>query len=88
MRQINLSRDAEKFLPRLPLKHGRQIAQALLRLQEDPAPHDSQPLRGYSFLRLDVGEYRIIYEITSDFINVLLIGKRNDGEIYKKLKRK
>ena len=39
-------------------------------------------------MRADVGEYRIIYTVENDTLNVFVIGKRNDAEVYKKLKRK
>ena len=43
---------------------------------------------GYEYRRADVGEYRIVYRFDRDFIYVALIGKRNDSDIYKRLKRK
>lgn len=88
MQTINLSKDAQKFLTRVPQKQGSQLARALLSLTENPTPHDSKQLKGYPYMRIDVGEYRIIYELEGDTINVLLIGKRNDDEVYKKMKRK
>lgn len=56
-------------------------------LPGDPRPHDSRTLRGYPYLRLDVGEYRVVYEISSVCIAVLLVGKRNDDEVYRELAR-
>ncbi len=58
-------------------------------LLKNPRPHDSSKLRGYPDLyRKDVGEYRIIYKFDDGTIYVLLIGKRNDNEVYKRLTRK
>jgi len=88
MRKIRLSRDSEKFLLRIPSKHARQLAVKLQQLREETEPNDSQKLKNYAYMRVDSGEYRIIYEAASDAIYVVLIGKRNDDEIYKKLKRK
>jgi mRNA interferase RelE/StbE len=34
-----------------------------------------------------VGEYRVIYRISGDTVEVLLVGKRNDDEVYKDWKR-
>lgn len=86
--RINLSKDAEKLLKRVPPKHGKQIARKLQSLRDQPNPADSLQLKGYPYLRVDVGEYRIIYETMPGLIAVLLIGKRNDDEVYRKLKRK
>lgn len=87
MLKINISRDAGKFLTKLTPKHGKQIAQKITTLRENPKPNDSWPLRGYPYMRADVGEYRIIYTVENDTLNVFVIGKRNDAEVYKKLKR-
>ena len=55
---------------------------------ENPEPQDSKPLAGFEYRRADVGEYRIVYRFDGDFLFVALIGKRNDSEVYKRLKRK
>lgn len=89
MLKINLSKQAVKFLEKAHSKHAKQIARKLIELQENPFPHDSIQLKGkYSELfRTDVGEYRIIYFTEEDTIFVTIIGKRNDGEVYKMLTR-
>lgn len=88
MLTINLSKDAARFLERAHPKHAAQLARKLYALREHPHPPDSQLLKGYPFLRVDSGEYRIIYEVSDDTLSILLIGKRNDDAVYKKLKRK
>lgn len=90
MAQIKLLPRVEKFINKLPPKHARQIFTALKRLSENPLPNDSQALHGFiGRLRVDVGEYRIIYsfDIEEDLVCVPLIGKRNDDEVYRKLRR-
>ena len=62
----------------------------MLKLQKNPAPHDSKQLVGYNpYLRVDVGEYRVIYKFDSkvELITIVLIGKRNDSAVYRKFKR-
>lgn len=87
MRQIQLHKQAAKFVASIPPKHQQQIARALLRLQENPELHDTKKLHGYDYYRIDVGEYRVIYNWTVDTILVYIIGKRNDGDVYRKLTR-
>lgn len=61
-----------------------------MELSTVPMASDTKYLKGYTdFLRADSGEYRIVYQINpnEDILTVLALGKRNDGEIYKKLKR-
>ena len=88
MRRLDLTRDALKFLDGLPPKQFKQVAVSMLDLLRNPEPHDARPLKGYSYFRIDVGEYRIVYDLPEGMVRVLLIGKRNDDEVYKELRRK
>jgi mRNA interferase RelE/StbE len=88
MHAIDLSRQAAAFLESLPTKPARQIAEKLLLLANDPQALPSELLKGYSPMRrIRAGEYRIIYTVDDQTIQVRLIGKRNDDEIYKALER-
>ncbi len=86
MLKLQISKDAQKFLDTLPPKQFRQVARKILTLLELPRPHDSEALRDFPFLRNDVGEYRIIYDVQSDTLRVIVVGKRNDEEVYRRLK--
>jgi mRNA interferase RelE/StbE len=85
MLKLLVSKKARKFLDDLPPKQFRQIIKKVFALLEDPKPHDSEELRGYPFLRNDVGEYRIIYDLQGDTLRLILVGKRNDDEVYRQL---
>lgn len=90
MPQIDLKRRAMKFIKTLPPKHRRQVKDYILSLQTIPMPKDARTLKGYEkYIRADVGEYRIIYRYDNkkELITVILVGKRNDGEIYKIARR-
>ncbi len=90
MIQLDIKTRAVKFIRSLPPKHQRQIKEYLLALQQNPKPHDSKLLIGYTpYRRGDVGEYRIIYSYdeSSQIITIALIGKRNDGNVYQALRR-
>jgi mRNA interferase RelE/StbE len=78
------------FLKGLQPKIAAQIAKKVLALNIDPLPPDSKELIGYSgYHRVDSGEYRIVYRFNpdDDLVEVILVGKRNDDEVYKQLKR-
>ncbi len=78
------------FLKRLQPKIAAQIAKKVMALNIDPRPSDSKELSGYpGYYRVDSGEYRIVYrfKVDEDLVEVLLVGKRNDDEVYKQLKR-
>ena len=85
MLKLLVSKKAQKFLDDLPPKQFRQIMKKVFALLENPRPHDSEELRGYPFLRNDVGEYRIIYDVQGDTLRLILVGKRNDAEVYRQL---
>jgi len=85
MLKLLVSKKAQKFLDDLPPKQFRQIIKKVFALLENPRPHDSEELRGYPFLRNDVGEYRIIYDLRGDTLRLILVGKRNDEEVYRHL---
>ena len=88
MPRIDLSRQAAAFLEGLPAKQARQIAERLQTLSIDPSALHSELLRGYAPMRrLRAGEFRIIFAIADEVLQVRLIGKRNDDEIYKALER-
>jgi mRNA interferase RelE/StbE len=82
------TKDARKFLDSLPPKQFRQIMLKVLKLLEDPYQQDSEQLTGYPFWRTDIGEYRIIYDVQDDTLRLLVVGKRNDSEVYKELRNK
>lgn len=78
------------FLKGLQPKIAAKIAKKVLALNVDPLPNDSKQLIGYpGYYRVDSGEYRIVYNFNpdEDLVEVILVGKRNDDEVYKKLER-
>jgi mRNA interferase RelE/StbE len=78
------------FLTGLQPKIAAQIAKKILSLNINPLPADSKQLKGYSgFYRVDSGEYRIVYcfKPDKDLVEVIVVEKRNDDRVYKKLKR-
>lgn len=73
---------------RYPAKIFRQLALRIFDLSLNPYPPDAKKI-GNGF-RVDSGEYRIYYEIDNPphTITILLVGKRGDDEIYRRLKQK
>lgn len=87
MRSLNLSNDAASFLTALEAKQARQLWNKIVALMKDPRPHDSIDI-GEGRFRTDIGEYRIVYSFNDATVHVSVVGKRNDDDVYKKLKRK
>lgn len=88
MLSVIIEKQAQKFVAKLPPKQSRQIKTKILELLNNPHPTDSKQLQGFVYKRVDVGEYRIIYNVQQKTLTIPVIGKRNDGEAYKKLKRR
>ena len=90
MLKPDLGRGALKFLRGLPPKQARQIALRIHALCDNPDPHDSKQLHGTlsDYRRVDVGEYRIICYVEDDLLRIPIIGKRNDGDVYRRMRRK
>ena len=88
MHNLNITKSVDKFLKNLKPKQFRQILQTILRLRLDPHPHDSKQLIGSpEYKRVDMGEFRIIYRVESDVVKIVLVGKSNDNDVYKRFKR-
>ena len=88
MKKLDLTHDALKFLDGLPAKQFRQVVTTIFAPMENPQPHDSKSLAGSEYRRADAGEYRIVYRSEREVLFVALIGKRNDSEVYKRLRRR
>ncbi len=65
-----------------------QLAMAMDSLRTIPEPHDSVEMKNnYPYRRKDVGEYRIIYDYDPLEVRIIVIGKRNDADAYKRFNR-
>lgn len=78
------TKQALKAISKLDAKQYRQVVSSIFGLLSNPEPHDSQKLRGATRgeRRLDVGEYRVIYSFDDENVEILVVGKRNDDDVY------
>jgi len=76
--EVILSRNALKFLKKLPPADRGRIKDALLKLGQNPWFTQYKKLRGYPFYRIRV--YRVIYSVdeNSKTVYVVRIGKRDE----------
>jgi mRNA interferase RelE/StbE len=88
MLKVNFSKASTKFLKTLPKKQGQQCALKIQELRKMPMSQDVKKLKGYPYYRCAAGEFRIVFEIQNETLEVLLVDKRNDDHVYKKLKRR
>jgi len=86
--KLILQSAARAFLKDLPPKQYKQIVERIFELLINQHPHNSKALKGHTgYFRVAAGEYRIIYTVDSDTVDIKLVDKRNDDEIYKRLDR-
>jgi len=83
---LSLSKASVRFLETLPPKQYRQVTRKIIMLMADSRPTDAERLKGYDYSRVTVGEYRIIFDVRDDVLRVVDIGKRNDDEVYRRLR--
>ena len=81
--EVAIHSQIHKRLRRLPKKHRRQVIDRIEELEENPRPHDSIQLKGRKNpgFRVDIGEYRILYDIDypARVVDVRLLMHRGEG---------
>lgn len=88
--KIVISKNVAKYFKKLSNdKVSRQLIAKMGQLSEEPFPNDSKYLKGKlsGAYRVDSGEYRIVYTVNDEIVNIVLIGKRNDSTVYKIMER-
>jgi mRNA interferase RelE/StbE len=77
---VSILRRAQKELALLPLEIYPEVRDRIRALSADPLPPESRKLKDREAWRLEVGHYRLIYELdrgTEELI-VVHIGRRSD----------
>ena len=84
--KLKIKKSACKELLKLQPKFFKQVMSKIITLLDNPQPQDYKSLKGYPDLyRVDQGEFRIIYTIQEEEIEIFRVGKRNDDEVYENL---
>ncbi len=69
-------------------KQFKQVTTKIFDLLRNPSPVDAKHLSGYpGYRRIDSGEFRVCYSVVDETIRVVVVGRRNDDEVYKTLSR-
>ncbi len=78
--QLRWSKLSGKELDRLPLQIADRIAERVDRLAEVPRPSGSLKLKGSSYWRIRIGDYRVLYAIddAQKFVSILYVRHRKD----------
>ena len=85
MYEIELRRQAQRSLDRLPRKDFDRIIEDIKQLAETPRPKGVEKIKNTGLWRIRQGDYRIVYSIddSEQLITILRIGHRR--EIYRAL---
>jgi mRNA interferase RelE/StbE len=78
--RVELRRNSQKALDRLPKQERLKIISALIELEQNPRPRGIEKIRGTELWRIREGDYRLIYHIDDGkkIITVVRIGHRRD----------
>ena len=85
MYDIEIRRQAQRSLDKLPVKDFDRVVEDIKQLSETPRPKGVEKIKNTGLWRIRQGDYRIVYSISDSeqLITVLRIGHRR--EIYRAL---
>ncbi len=82
--RVLLLRSSERERRKLPSKIRKRVNQALLNLEVDPRPPGCTKLKGYrNRWRIRIGDYRVIYRVKDNEIEVLVLKIAHRREVYR-----
>ena len=83
---VQMKRDPERIMRRLPADLRQRIQQAINALAENPRHAGVVAMKGFdSVYRVRVGEWRIVYLIEDDMLLVLVLEVAPRGGVYRNL---
>jgi len=82
---VELGPQPDKFIGKLDNQNKERIKNRLLKLQEDPFPHEVERVEGYrgeKVFRIRVGDYRILYIVRYESKQILVSKVDKRGRVY------
>lgn len=83
MYQLKIEKAVLKVLEKINEPYYSKIKKGILNLAHNPRPKGSSKLKGRSGYRIRIADYRIIYEIFDDILQIEVIELGHRKEIYK-----
>lgn len=85
MYKISYTTQAAKTLLKMPRNATRRIREKIERVAEDPFASipNAKKLQGRSGYRLRIGDWRVIYEINTDEIVIIVLKIAPRGKVYR-----
>jgi mRNA interferase RelE/StbE len=86
MYEVQIGRDAEKFIRKQTKTIQQQLLRKLRALADNPRPSGCEMLKGMDNLyRIRSGDYRIIYTVQDNILRVLVVAVGHRKDIYRNL---
>lgn len=82
---VIFAKRASKRLERMDNTAARRIIAATEALGDNPRPRGARKIEGHDQWRIRVGDYRIIYEVHSDQLVVLVVKVGHRRDVYRGL---
>ena len=82
--KVILPKSVQKELNRLPDEIKNRILARLALLETNPRPPDVKKLKGRDAWRIRAGDYRIIYEIHDQVLQIIVIAIGHRREVYRR----
>lgn len=80
--EISVKKSAIKELENVPKKELQKLVKKIQALSKEPRPQGSQKLSHMEQYRIRQGDYRVIYSIDDDNLNVYIIKVGHRKDIY------
>ena len=80
---VIIERAARKNLEKIPHSFFEIIDKKILSLENDPRPQGCKKLKGRDAWRIRVGDYRIIYKIKDNILQIIVIEIDHRKQVYR-----
>jgi mRNA interferase RelE/StbE len=80
---IIIERSAKKQLDKIPSPFFEAIDKKILALETNPRPPGCKKLKERSGWRIRVADYRIIYKINDNILQIIVINVDNRKQVYR-----
>jgi len=82
---IRFKSSVRKDMRRIPKASNLSILQKIQALADNPYPPGSEKLSGHAFYRIRDGQYRIVYLVNEDVVEVLIVRVAHRRSVYRGL---
>lgn len=83
--KVEFRPSAAKQLSSLPKGIRRTIMMVVDALADNPRPSGAVRLKGTGFLRVRMGDYRVVYDVQDSVLRVLVVRIAHRREVYRNL---